>query len=128
MWLIQLKNPETQKPREGLETTQKRAQKPFCWKTQKQNHTTHQIEQKTQRRVRDEEKRKEKEKSNLKRQKSTWFCRWWAAPAEAGAGRWCLGPWSRRLEGEGTEGGWVFWREIWEGGWMFLEWYMRGEF
>ena len=41
----------------------------------KQNHMTHQIEpKKTHRRVRDEEKRKEKEKYNLKRHKSTWFC------------------------------------------------------
>ena len=81
---------------------------------------------KNQRRVRDEEKRKEKEKSNLKRQKSTWFCRRWAAPAEVGAGRWCLGPWSQRLVGEGTGGGWDFWREIWESGWIFLERYTRG--
>ena len=89
----------------------------------KQNHMTHRyiiiiiIKQqikpkKPHRRVRDEEKRKEKEKSNLKRQKSTWFCRRWAAPAEAGASRWCLGPWNQRLAEEGIEGGRVFWREI----------------
>ena len=51
---------------------------------------------------------KKKEKSDLKGQKSTWFCLQWAAPAEAGDGRWCLGPWSQRLAGEGTGGGWVF--------------------
>ena len=80
----------------------------------KQNHMTHQIEpKKTHRRVRDEEKRKEKEKSNLKTQKTTWV-----SPAMGGSGRswswqWCLRPWSQGLMGEGIGGGWVFfWREI----------------
>ena len=59
---------------------------------------------KNQRRVRDEEKRKEKEKSNLKTQKSTWFCRRWAAPSEAGAGRWCLGPRDWRERGPEVTG------------------------
>ena len=59
---------------------------------------------KNQRRVRDEEKQKEKEKSNLKTQKSTWFCRRWAAPSEAGAGRWCLGPRDWRERGPEVAG------------------------
>ena len=39
-----------------------------------------------------------------------------------GSCSWPMMPWTQRLEGEGTGGGWVFWREIWEGGWIFLEW------
>ena len=35
-------------------------------------------------------KKEEEEKSNLKRQKSTWV-----SPAEGGACLWCLKPWSR---------------------------------
>ena len=71
---------------------------------------------KNQRKVRDEEKWKENEKSNLKRQKSTWV-----SPVMGGIGGWwnllvvpqtleqVMG-WKR-----GIGGGWVFWREIWEG-------------
>ena len=80
----------------------------------------------SQKRVRDEEKRKEKEKSNLKRQKSTWFCRRWAALVEVGAGRWCLGPWSRRLAGEGTGGGGIFGEKSERVAGFFLERYTRG--
>ena len=47
-----------------------------------------------------------------------------------GSWSWPVVSWTLKPEigGRGDEGGWVFWREIWEGGWMFLERYMRGEF